>query len=89
MRLLAAIILLAAMQGAAAQTRRNGDIYDFRNHQPTYAGVVRRERRAGVAPPPGQVRRTNQAVRQLDRKLLREEAVNPPGGPDPQVPPIR
>ena len=87
-RLVAAAILLTAVS-AAAQTRRNGPEYDFRDHQPTHAGVVRRERRAGIAPSSAQVQRTARSVRQLDRQLLHQEVAHPPGGPDRQVPPIQ
>lgn len=87
--LLAASTLLASITAAMAQPRRNGPEYGFRDHQPTQAGVVRRERRAGVAPPPAQVRRNARSVRQLDHRLLHEEAVSPPGGFDRQVPPIQ
>ena len=87
-RLLVAAALLASA-GAAARQCRNGPEYDFRDHQPTHAGVVRRERRAGVAPPPAQVRRNARSVQLLDRHLLRNEAVDPPGASDSQVPPIQ
>ena len=81
--------MLLTAASAAAQPRRNGPEYDFRDHQPTHAGVVRREHRAGVAPPPAQVRRNAESVQQLDQQLLHQEAVDPPGGPDRQVPPIQ
>ena len=87
--LLAASTLLTSIAAAAAQPYRNGPEYGFRDHQPTHAEVVRREHRVGVAPPPAQVRRNAQSVQQLDRQLLHQEAVEPPGGPDPQIPPVQ
>ena len=75
MRMLVAGILLAATSAAAAPVPRNGDTYDFMDHQPTHAEVVQREHRAGVESSLGQVRQNSQTVRQLDRKLLREEAI--------------
>ncbi len=88
-RLLVAAVLLAPAVGAYARPRRNGNEYGFKDHQPTHAGVVRRERRAGVPLSPAQVQRNKGAVQKLDRQLLHEEAVSPPGGPDRQIPPIQ
>ena len=87
MRMLAAGILLAATSAAAAPVPRNGNTYDFRDNQPTHAGVVRRERRAGVEASPAQVKRNARAVQQLDRKLLREETVPLPRDPVILTPP--
>ena len=81
--------MLLSAASAAAQIPRNGPEYGFRDHQPTHAGVMRRERRAGVAPPPAQMRRSARSVQQLDHQLLHQEAVDPPGGFDRQIPPIQ
>lgn len=82
-----AVPFLAAAPGAAAPVRRNGNIYDFKAHQPTRAGVARHERRAGVTAPPTQVRRNARAVRQLDQHLLNEEAAPFPRDPVSLTPP--
>ncbi len=87
MRLLAAALLLASATAAAGQTPRNGDVYNGLNHQPTQAGVVRREDRAGVGASPAHVRRNARTVRQLDHKLLREEAAPLPRDPVHLSPP--
>lgn len=87
MRTLAAGILLAATSAVAAPAPRNGNKYDFTDHQPTHAGVVRREHRAGVEASPSQVKRNARTVQQLDRKLLREEAVPLPRDPVSLTPP--
>jgi len=87
MKLLTATLLLASATAAAGQTPRNGDIYNGLNHQPTQAGVARREDRAGVKPSPAHVKRNARTVRQLDRKLLREEAAPLPRDPVHLSPP--
>ena len=87
MRMLVTGILLAATSAVAAPVPRNGNTYDFKHHQPTYAGVVRREHRAGVEASPAQVKRNARTVQQLDRKLLREEAVPLPRDPVSLTPP--
>lgn len=66
---------------------RNGDTYDFTDHQPTHAEVVRREHGAGVEASPAQVKRNAQTVQHLDRRLLREEIVSLPRDPVSLVPP--
>ncbi len=87
MRPLAAALLLASASAAVGQTPRNGDIYNGLKHQPTQAGVVRREDRAGVRASPAHVRRNARTVQQLDRKLLREEAAPLPRDPVHLSPP--
>ncbi len=87
MKMLAAGILLAATSAAAEPMPRNGNTYDFTHHQPTRAGVMRREHRAGVRAPPAQVKRNARTVQRLDRKLLREEAAPLPRDPVSLVPP--
>lgn len=90
-RLLAAAALAVpffAVAPAAAQTvPRNGNIWDFKAHQPTRAGVRRRERRAGVAASPAQARRNAGEVHQLDQHLLREETAPLPRDPVSITPP--
>ncbi len=87
MRLLAVALLLASATAAAGQTQRNGDIYNGLNHQPTQAEVARREDRAGAEAPPAHAKRNARTVRQLDRKLLREEAAPLPRDPVHLSPP--
>lgn len=75
------LFALALAPGALAQVARNGPEWDGRDHQPTEAGVIRREDQTGVRPPPAQVRQDKRTVEQLDRQLLHEEAANPPHTP--------
>lgn len=80
---LAAALLLAPV--ALAQVARNGPEWGGLDHQPTQAGVVRRETEAGVRAPPAQQQQNGQTVQQLDRQLLHKEAVDPPRDPDPDL----
>ncbi len=73
-----AVPFLAAAPGAAAPVRRNGNIYDFKAHQPT---------RAGMTAPPAQVRRNARTLRRLDQHLLNEEAAPLPRDPVSLTPP--
>jgi len=84
---LAAAILLASAAGASAQTPRNGPEWDGKNHQPTQAGVSRREDQARVRAPPAQQQEVKRTVDQLDRQLLHDEAVDPPRNPARPTPP--
>ena len=79
MRLLAvatlAVPCFAVAPAAAESVPRNGNIWDYKVHQPTRAAVRRHERRnAGE-------------VQQLDQHLLREEAAPLPRDPVSLTPP--
>ena len=87
MRPLAAALLLASTVAAGAQTTRNGPEWGGKNHQPTQAGVTQSESRAGVQAPPAERQENGQAVDQLGRQLLQDEAVDPPRSPARPVPP--
>ncbi len=80
--LAAALLLMAGAMAFApsawAQAARNGPEWDGKDHQPTQAGVVRREDQAGVRPPPAVVQQDKRTVEQIDKQLLHEEAVKPP-----------
>lgn len=78
MRPFLAVLMLSAVP-AWGQVRRNGPEYGGFDHQPTHAGVVARERRAGIAPSRAQVRSNRRTVDQFDRQLLHDEKVDPPG----------
>ncbi len=82
-----AMPLLAAAPAAAEPVPRNGNIWDYKAHQPTRAGVRRRERQAGVAASPAQARRNAGEMHQLDQHLLREETAPLPRDPVSLTPP--
>lgn len=84
---LAAAILIASAAVATAQVARNGPEWGGKDHQPTQAEVGRREDQAGVLAPPAQREQDNRSVDQLDRQLLRDEAVDPPRNPARPTPP--
>ena len=70
--------LLAAQVPAYAQTGvpvRNGDVWDWRDHQPTEAGVSRKEKAAGVAPTSAQSHSNSATVDELYQQLMHR----PPG----------
>lgn len=75
--------MLLAATPAWGQVRRNGPEYGGFDHQPTHAGVVARERRAGVTPSRAQVRSNRRTVYLLDRQLLYDE-VDLPGAYAPR-----
>jgi hypothetical protein len=77
---LAALVLLASATGSMAQARLNGPEWGGKDHQPTEAGVIRREDQAGIRPSPAQVERNARSLDQLGRQLLHDEAVDPPVG---------
>ena len=77
----------AVAPAVAESVPRNGNIWDYKAHQPTRAGVRRHERRAGVAASPAQARRNAGEVQQLDQQLLREEAAPLPRDPVSLTPP--
>ena len=68
-----AIALLAAPAGALAQQQvptQNGNVWDWRAHQPSEAGVQRKEQAAGVAPSVSQRDHAAATVDNLYRELL-------------------
>jgi hypothetical protein len=79
----ATFALLTAQAPAYAQSEvplgnvpvRNGNVWDWRAHQPTEAGVSRKEKAAGIAPTPAQSRSNSTAVEELYQQLLHR----PPG----------
>ena len=83
--LLAGAVLLLAVP-AAAQPARNGPEWGGKDHQPTEAEVVRRERQDGVAPTPAERGQDARTVQQLDKQLLHDEAVDPPSKDAPPAP---
>ena len=72
------LLALALAPGTLAQVARNGPEWGGRDHQPTEAGVIRREDQAGVRPPAAQVQQEKRTVERLDQQLLHEKAVNRP-----------
>jgi hypothetical protein len=78
-----ALALLAARAPAYAQSEvplgngpvRNGNVWDWRDHQPTEAGVSQKEKAAGIAPAPARVRSNSATVDELYQQLLHQ----PPG----------
>ncbi len=82
-----AVPCLAVAPAAAEPVSRNGNIWDYKAHQPTRAGVRRREQRAGVAASPAQARHNAGAVQQLDQHLLRQETTPLPHDPVSLTPP--
>ena len=77
-RLSLALLLIASAAPALAQPAREGNIYDWRDHQPTEGSVQAKERAAGVAPPAAASAANGEAVDQLGKQLLHDEAVDPP-----------
>ena len=82
---LAVALLLAPAPVALAQVARNGPEWGGKDHQPTQAGVERREDQAGVRAPTAQRTQNGAAVDQLGQQLLHDEAVDPPRDPDPNL----
>jgi hypothetical protein len=69
--LLAALLAASVAGFAQAQTpTREGNIWDWRNHQPTEADVEQKEKAAGVAPSASERASTAATENHLDRKLL-------------------
>ncbi|MGD0432482.1 MAG: hypothetical protein ABSA58_15480 [Acetobacteraceae bacterium] len=67
--------LLAAQAPAYAQSEvplSNGNVWDWRDHQPTEAGVSRKEKEAGVAPAPAQIRSNSATVDELYQQLMHQ-----------------
>jgi hypothetical protein len=87
MRRLAAALLVVSTAVAGAQTPRNGPEWGGKNHQPTQAGVAKRESRAGVQAPVAERQENGQAVDRLGQQLLHDETVDPPRNPARPLPP--
>lgn len=70
---MAAFVLLTLVVPATGRAQipgREGNTWDWRHHQPTRAGVQRRERAAGVAQSPSQQKALNGRVKRLGKQLL-------------------
>jgi hypothetical protein len=68
-----AAVLLAAPAAAVAQApapAREGDIWDWRDHQPTAAQVQQKAKAAGVAPTQSQRNSTTATVDHLYQQLM-------------------
>lgn len=83
MKGLAVAILLASATGADAQVPRNGPEWGGKDHQPTEAEVLQRERQAGVQAPKAERNQDGRTVEQLDQQLLHKEGL-PPSSPAPR-----
>jgi hypothetical protein len=55
----------------AGPPTRDGNVWDWRVHQPTEAQVQRRENEVGIAPSRAQVDRDKATLDRLNRQLLR------------------
>jgi hypothetical protein len=67
-----AVALLAAPVAAVAQAQtptREGNIWDWRDHQPTEEQVQQEEKAAGIAPTPSQRSADLAALSQIYRQL--------------------
>jgi hypothetical protein len=74
--LLLTFALLAAPVMTFAQSEvpvREGNVWDWRDHQPTEAGVSRQEQAAGVAPTSSQRESEVAAVNELYRQLMHQQ----------------
>lgn len=69
----ALLMLLVPTLGWAQTPAREGNTWGWRHHQPTRAGIQRREHTSGVAPSPSQRKALDQQVERLDRRLLDKE----------------
>lgn len=68
-----AVALLAAPAATVARAQvptRNGNIWDWRAHQPTQAQVEQEERGAGIAATPSQRDSAQATVNQLYQQLM-------------------
>jgi hypothetical protein len=67
-----AFAVLAAPAAAFAQVpTREGNIWDWRDHQPTQVQVEHNEKAAGIAQTPSERQSASATVEQLYRQLLR------------------
>jgi len=67
------LMLLVPTIGSAQTPAREGNTWGWRHHQPTRAGIQRREHTSGIAPSPSQRKALDQQVERLDRRLLDKE----------------
>jgi hypothetical protein len=68
--------LLAAPAATLAQSdvsAREGNVWDWRDHQPTETGVSRKEQAAGVAPTSSQRESDVATVNELYRQLMHQQ----------------
>lgn len=61
----------APVQGHTAT--REGNEWDWRDHQPNEAGVLAKERAAGVAPSASETAATAATENRIERQLLRDD----------------
>jgi len=73
MTVFALLMLLVPTIGSAQTPAREGNTWGWRHHQPTRAGIQRREHTSGIAPSPSQRKALDQQVERLDRRLLDKE----------------
>ncbi len=73
MTVFALLMLLVPTIGRAQIPAREGNTWGWRHHQPTRAGLQRREHTSGIAPSPSQRKALDQQVERLDRRLLDKE----------------
>jgi len=88
MTVLALLALLVPATGWAQIPAREGNTWDWRHHQPTRAGVQRRERAAGVAPSSARQKALDRQVKQLDRQLLGHRPNGAARSPGPRERPL-
>jgi len=88
MAVLALLALLVPATGWAQIPAREGNTWDWRHHQPTRAGVQRRERAAGVAPSSSRQKALDGQVKQLDRQLLGHRPNGAARSPGPRERPL-
>lgn len=68
---LAFALLAAPMAAFANVPTREGNIWDWRDHQPTETQVEQSEKAAGIAPTPAERDSAAATVDELNRQLLR------------------
>ena len=74
--MLAAALTAMVSSTALAQTRvptREGNIWDWRDHEPVPSDVMRKEQATGIAPSPPHQQATTDEVETLYRNLMRSE----------------
>jgi len=75
---MAALLAISITSVAKARTpTREGNIWDWRNHQPTETQVDRKERAAGVAPSASERAATETAENDLAQRLLNDGRESP------------
>lgn len=80
------VALPALVSPVLAQPARIANEYDSKNHQPTPAEVSKGDENAGLNPAAPAGGTDARSVQQLDKKLLHDEAVDPPTNPASPVP---